>query len=305
MPVVNGRQYLARFGSRAASWCLLALLLTATWTATTASAASRWQNLTRSSPVTRGSGYLALGDSVTFGYQEPTVIPAPNYRRAAAFRGYPEQIGAALHLRVTNLACPGETSASLINSSAPSLACENAYRKFFPLHVRYRGSQLAYAVSFLRQHPAVRLVSLMIGANDAFLCQRATADSCASPAERHAVLVKLGQDVKRILSEIRGRAGYSGQLAIVNYYSLDYSNPAINAQSITLNRVMDRAARPFHVVIANGYGELRAASVRFGQQPCLAGLITQLAGQAGSCGIHPSYAGQALLAQSLEKVIRF
>ncbi len=233
------------------------------------------------------------------------MVPPPNYDRPASFLGYPEQIGAALHVKVTNLACPGETSASLINSSARSLACENAYRKHFPLHVHYRGSQLAYAVAFLRTHPGVRLVSLMIGANDAFLCQSLSADTCASPAETHAVLAKIGRDVKRTLSEIRGRAHYRGQIAIVNYYSLNYTSPLINGQSIELNRAMDTAARPFHVVIANGYAEFRTASIRFGQSPCLAGLITQLSGQAGTCGIHPSYAGQALLAHALEKVIRF
>ncbi len=286
------------------SWCVFVLLSTGAWAAT-ASAAGGSQGLTRSSPVTRGSGYLALGDSVTFGYQEPAVIPAPNYHRAASFRGFPEQLGDALHLKVANLACPGETSASLINSSARSLACENVYRKHFPLHVRYRGSQLAYGISYLRRHPGVRLVSLMIGANDAFLCQRISADKCSSPSEIQAVLVNIGRNVKRILTAVRDRAGYGGQIAIVNYYSLNYSSPFVNSQSNKLNRAMDTAARPFHVVIANGYGELRTASLRFGQQPCLAGLITQLNGQAGSCGIHPSYAGQALLAQAIEKVVRF
>jgi len=36
-------------------------------------------------PITAGSRYLALGDSVTFGYQEPQVIPAPDYSNAASF----------------------------------------------------------------------------------------------------------------------------------------------------------------------------------------------------------------------------
>jgi hypothetical protein len=42
---------------------------------------------------------------------------------------------------------------------------------------------------------------------------------------------------------------------------------------------------------------------RFGGNTCGAGLLTQL-GKPGDCGIHPSYAGQALLAQALEKAIR-
>src|SRR5947208_20683 len=76
-------------------------------------------------PVTPGSGYLALGDSVTFGYQEPQVVPAPNYQDAASFTGYPEQLGPQLKLNVANAACPGETSTSLINPKAKSNGCEN------------------------------------------------------------------------------------------------------------------------------------------------------------------------------------
>src|SRR5690242_15271096 len=68
-------------------------------------------------PVTRGSTYLALGDSVTFGFQEAQVVPAPDYAHASTFPGYPEQLGAALSLKVANAACPGETSASLVNAS--------------------------------------------------------------------------------------------------------------------------------------------------------------------------------------------
>jgi lysophospholipase L1-like esterase len=262
-------------------------------------------------PLTRGSLYLALGDSVTFGYQEPNVVPAPNYRNASSFLGYPEHLGAELHLRIINTACPGETSASLIDPSAPSNGCENSpppgpnasYRKSFPLHVRYKGAQLAYAVAFLRAHRNVRLVSLMIGANDLFLCQETTRDACASNAERRATLTKVAANVRRMLTAIRGRAQYRGQLAIVNYYSLNYASSAINVISLALNNAVDGAAKPFHVVIADGYGELKTATRRFGGSACGAGLITQL-GTPGKCGVHPTYAGQALLAEALEKVIR-
>lgn len=258
--------------------------------------------VTPRTPVTRASGYVALGDSVTFGYQEPNVIPAPNYRNPASFVGYPEQLGRALGLKVTNLACPGETSESLINER-DTFTCENAYRRHFPLHVRYKGSQLAYALSFLRKHRGVRLVSLMTGANDYFLCQH-TENGCATAADLRGLAAEIGRHIKQTLSAIRKRARYSGQLTIVNYYSLNYSSPAINALSLLLDRTLDRAARPFHVEIADGYGIFQAASFRFAGQPCLAGLITQLNGQAGDCGVHPTYSGQALLAQALLKSIR-
>jgi lysophospholipase L1-like esterase len=260
-------------------------------------------------PVTTGSGYLALGDSVTFGYEEPTIVPAPDYHDASSFLGYPEMLGTEMHLRVANAACPGETSSSLIHASAQSNGCENvpgasgvSYRKEFPLHVRYAGSQLAYAVRYLKAHPGVRLVSLMIGANDLFLCQETTADGCARSAEQQRVLRVIAKNVRTILSTIRTKAGYTGQLAIVNYYSLDYASPIANAESNELNRTDDTAAKPFRVVIANAYRTFARASAHSGDNSCTAGLLTQL-GSPGTCGVHPSYAGQALLAQTLEGAI--
>ena len=261
--------------------------------------------------VTPGSRYLALGDSVTFGYQEPYVVPAPNYHHAAGFLGYPEQLGAELHLIVANPACPGETSGSLINPNAQSNGCENApgssggYRITFPLHVRYSGSQLAYALRYLKHRRHVTLVSLMIGANDLFLCQETTHDACQNPAELDATLVKVRHNVQQILSAIRHKAHYRGQLAILNYYSLNYNTAFITGAVVALNQAVDSAARPFGVEIASGFSEFKLASQRFGVNPCQAGLLTvDPTKPTLSCGVHPSYAGQALLAQALAKAIR-
>ncbi len=289
----------------ALGWLLLGSLILLAALASSAAAAPRWSARagTPNAAVTRGSGYLALGDSVAFGFQESQVVPAPDYGHPSSFRGYPEQLGAALHLKVTNLACPGETSGSLIDTATPSNGCETGYRKAFPLHVAYRGAQLAHAVAFLRRHPGVRLVSLMIGANDLFLCQDRTPDHCLSAAEQRPVLARISANVRRILSAIRRRARYRGQLVIVNYYSLDYAVALINSQSQALNNAMDSAAKPFGVKFADGYGEFKVASLRFGSNPCLGGLLTQLG--AGKCGVHPSYAGQALLAKAVAQATRF
>jgi lysophospholipase L1-like esterase len=260
-------------------------------------------------PVAPGSRYLALGDSVVFGYQEPQVIPAPNYHNAASFIGYPEQVGAALHLKVANAACPGETSASLISAKAQSNGCENtaagepvAYRRHLPLHVRYKKSQLAYAVSYLRAHPDTRLVSLMIGANDLFLCQKTAADGCSSPSDLHALFAKVARNIRTILSAIRHQANYRGQLAIVDYYSLNYALAPINNLILAGNKAENAAARPFNVVIADGFREFKAGSLHFGGNPCTAGLLNAVG--PGRCGVHPAYAGQVLLAQAVERAVK-
>jgi lysophospholipase L1-like esterase len=216
-----------------------------------------------------------------------------------------------LHLNVVNAACSGETSSSLIDATQQSNGCENSvtnpsvgYRTQFPLHVSYSGSQLAFAVSYLKKHKSVRLVSLMIGANDGFVCQETTADHCASLAEQSALASGIEKNVATILTAVRKQAHYKGQIAIVNYYSLNYADATNTAAIAGINQALDGAARPFHVEIADGFGELQAAAAHSGGNSCTAGLLTQLTGASTPCGIHPSYAGQSLLAQAVEKAIR-
>src|SRR3954470_14775814 len=228
--------------------------------------------------VSPGSTYLAIGDSVSFGYQEPQVVPAPNYGKASTFLGFPNHAARALRLKVWNAACPGETSSSFLKPSAQSFGCENfpgnpnfGYRKFYPLHVKYRGGQMSYAISFLRKHRGTRLVSLMIGANDFFVCQFTTSDGCASASERIAVAATLRKNVRTILSSIRNKAKYRGQIVVMRYFSLDYSSPVISSQSQQLNSVVIAAAKPYRVAIADGYGQFKSGSAKSGGKPCKAG----------------------------------
>jgi hypothetical protein len=88
---------------------------------------------------------------------------------------------------------------------------------------------------------------------------------------------------------------------INNYYALNYGIPAIAAESKLLNTAVDSAARPFKVRFGDGFGVLRVAAVHSGGDTCKAGLLTQLVG--GTCGVHPSVAGQSLLAQAVENAI--
>ncbi|HEU5267346.1 MAG TPA: SGNH/GDSL hydrolase family protein [Jatrophihabitans sp.] len=298
----SGRRSAAKTMIGGAVGVAACLVLTA---AVPAVASARQSAGSGSAPVQSGSGYLALGDSVSFGYREAANPPPPDYPDAASFVGYPEDVAADLSLRVANAACPGETSASLINAAAPSNGCERSatggpgYRDAFPLHVTYNGSQLHYAVRYLQRHADVRLVSLMIGANDAFRCQTTTADHCAS--ELPAVLAQISANVATILGRIRHDAGYDGQIVIVNYYSLNYADPSSTAGAQALNQAMDTAAAPFDVQIADGFAAFQQAAAQAGGNSCTAGLLTMLS--TGGCGVHPSVAGQQLLAGAVERVV--
>lgn len=290
------------------------LLVVAVATVATAATALGWASSPSSAAtrpvvrpvVTAGTDYLALGDSVAFGYREPTTTPAPDYHDAADFVGYPEQVASALGLTVANLACPGETSSSMIHPSAPSYGCESlpvngkvvrvGYRTLYPLHAHYTGSQLAAGLSYLRRHPHTTLVSLMIGANDGFLCQTTTPDHCAAASEQQQLARTIRRNVTYILGKIR--AHYRGQIVVVNYYATTTGGAATAA---LINGPLDAAATPYGVEIANGAAAYAAASTYSAGNPCTAGLLTQLT--TGGCGVHPSPAGQDVLAHAVEAAI--
>jgi len=274
-------------------------------------AASLMPALPASAAPVNGPGahgtYLALGDSVAFGYVPPQAVPAPNYSDPRSFVGYPEDVARALHIPVSNSSCPGETTASFFVPGAPSNGCENApgssvgYRTEFPLHVQYRGTQMQYALRFLAVHRDTRLVTIDIGANDVFLCQETTKDACTSAAELQAVLKKIQTNLTIIYTLIRDVAHYRGLLVALTYYSISYSDPTQVAGTEALDSVIASVTEKFGGKVADGFAAFEGPSAAFGGSPCAAGLLIKLPD--GTCNIHPSPAGHLLLAQAIEDVI--
>jgi len=250
--------------------------------------------------------YLALGDSVAFGYVPPQAVPAPDYSDPSSFVGYPEDVARALHIRVANASCPGETTASFFIPGAQSNGCENSlgsstgYRTLYPLHVSYRGTQMQYALKYLVLHRQTRLVTINIGANDVFLCQETTADACASPAEVQAVLKEIQANLTAIYTKIRYVAHYRGLLVALTYYSLSYSDPAEVAGTEALNSAIASVTEKFGGKVADGFAAFEGPSAAFGGSPCAAGLLIKLPD--GTCNIHPSPAGHLLLARAIVEV---
>src|SRR5919202_4609804 len=112
--------------------------------------------------TSEGHGYLALGDSVAFGTN-----PRLDASHASNFVGYPEIVAQALNIEDVNASCPGEATGGFISPTGLDNLCR-PYRAAFPLHVAYEGTQLAFAVNFLRNNPRTRLVTINLDANDAF-----------------------------------------------------------------------------------------------------------------------------------------
>ena len=69
--------------------------------------------------------YLALGDSIAFGFDPRVFVPGAPHPEPGSFVGYPELVVAGLPAGSThiNAACPGETSGSLIIVGAPDNGC--------------------------------------------------------------------------------------------------------------------------------------------------------------------------------------
>jgi lysophospholipase L1-like esterase len=135
--------------------------------------------------------YLALGDSLAYGYQ-PTHVTG---------QGYVDQLYAGLHARdrrlaLQNLGCPGETTTSFLQGG-----------------VCGKTAQLDAALGFLRTH-RVDLVTITIGANDIDGCVRSgTLDqACALQG-----MATMAVDLPRIAGALRAAAPRT-TLVAMNYY---------------------------------------------------------------------------------------
>ncbi len=241
-----------------------------------------------------GGTYLALGDSVPFGFRPGATAEYPD---AENFVGYPQLVAEELGLEVLNAACPGETTESFLDTSAQSLGCHNSpasstgYRTAYPLHVPYTSaeeSQLDLAIRTLQETDDVELVTLQIGANDAFLCRLTTASRCADPADTGALADTLQRNLDTILSALRDDGGYDGQVVVVTYYALDYSDAGAGALAAGITRIAEANGAD----VADGFAAFRDRAQAAGGSSVAAGLVIPQ-------DVHPSDEGHRLLADAV------
>jgi lysophospholipase L1-like esterase len=279
--------------------CCLAASASCSSDTSGAPASSSSSSSAPSTQAARGT-YLALGDSVPFGYRGGATSEFPD---ADNFVGYPELAGKELGLDVVNASCPGETTASFLDATAQSNGCENSfptgpgYRTAYPLHVPYAAadqSQLDFAVQELTTTDDVQLVTLMIGANDGFLCQESTADHCTSQPEVQNLAATVQSNVDRILKTVREH--YDGQIVVVTYYALDYAHPTGSATQV-LDSSIAQAAQANGADVADGYEAFRAAATKAGGSSIDAGLVLPN-------DVHPTAQGQQLLADAVTDAVR-
>jgi lysophospholipase L1-like esterase len=245
------------------------------------------------SATSQGHSYLALGDSVPFGYS-----PLLNPSNASNFVGYPETVARQLNIEDVNATCPGEATGGFLSLTGTDNVCR-PFRSAAPLHVGYSGTQMAFATAYLRSHPRTRLVTLTLGANDYF---RFLKDCDVKPQPVGTCLLGLfgmlgvmQANLNTILEAIRA-TGYTGLIVAVTYYAIDYHDTSGTA---LLNSPMVAAANANGALIASGLDAW--AGTAAGGFSCAAGLLIVTA--PGVCDVHPTPLGRDLLAAKVISTI--
>jgi lysophospholipase L1-like esterase len=239
-----------------------------------------------------GPRYLALGDSVSFGFITQAGF---EYVNADNFIGFPTYAGQSAKLNVINAACPGETTGSFLSSAAPDDGCREFRTAGAQLHVSYSSTQLDFALAFLKSHPQTRLITVGLGANDILLLRAAClGDPLCIETNLPAVLVGVTGNMETILTDLRA-TGFTGTSIVVNYYSVDYSNPTETALTSALNDALAAAAAQAGVVVADVFTAFQTATVPAGGKTCNVGLLNANPASEFTCDVHPSQSGQMLI----------
>src|SRR5258706_7785986 len=100
------------------------------------------------SATSEGHDYLALGDSVPFGFN-----PLVNPNDATNFIGYPEIVAQRLDIKDVNAACSGEATGGFLSLTGT----DNVFPPYpapFPPHVDDHASPMGYPVRHLPRHRA-------------------------------------------------------------------------------------------------------------------------------------------------------
>jgi lysophospholipase L1-like esterase len=158
--------------------------------------------------------YLALGDSLAYGYQDAKFKAelATGTFDASTFTGYAGDFAAAMKvvrpdLQETNLGCPGETTLTYFHAGTcptPSIL----------LHVHYTTSQRDAALAFLAAHPGqVSPITLDNGANDVTPClQLPDPTACFATS-----IAGVGANLDTALAELRAAAP-DAEIIVMQYY---------------------------------------------------------------------------------------
>jgi lysophospholipase L1-like esterase len=271
-----------------------------------------------------GNTYLALGDSLAYGYhaaQFKAEFPAIN---PASFNdGYVDDFGGFLKLfhpslQVTNDGCPGETTETMIKGSGiPGYCAGGPTGTPFPqvwLHHPYAGggSQLADALAILKANPNVSPITLDIGANDVL---QFIAHTCGFPAtytcteaQVAAEFGHIATNVGVILAQLRAAAPKASIVFVSQYnpYPTVLKPEGTGDASVeALNKALKGVAAAFGASFANNLQVFNYSGTHGGKESgdipticaftamCPGGVFNPASPEAD---IHPTKAGYGVMA---------
>ncbi len=252
--------------------------------------------------ASNNGGYLALGDSLPFGYN-PLVQPPD----LSHYFEYPSIISAISQKSLTNASCPFETTGTFLfgGTTADGVFGCQVWRTLSglkkPLFVSYSGPQIDYATAFLKSHPNTHIVTIQLGGNDLADVQlTCKGDPTCELTNLPGTLAQLAANLGTAIARIRG-TGYSVEIVLVNYYAFNYTNllqtAGFGALASTIATVA--AASP-NVEVADAFKAFALVSAPFNGDTCAAGLRIKLNSfnpQTGdTCDVHPTFVGHAVLA---------
>jgi lysophospholipase L1-like esterase len=227
---------------RLSGLCVLTTLIALLFVAAPASQAAQTDPVIQP-PVANGT-YLALGDSLAFGYQAakvgacaPTNCTSPDTQFST---GYVNVFGGlfganTLGVHTVNLGCPGETSSTLINATNATTGC-TTYP--FPIHSNHPGkTQLQAAVDVLQSiGKRVSPITIDIGANDVLgLVGTCTSGGVISltcvQSSAPTVFATINANLDSTLNTLRQEGGVKHEIIVIGTYNPLY--PAVFNQVFT------------------------------------------------------------------------
>jgi hypothetical protein len=245
-------------------------------------------------------GYLALGDSIAFGFSPLVTTPA----NPGSYKGYPEVLGGYPNVALDNASCPGETSGSLLSADAtvPDNGCR-AWKAAYSLHANYETTQIAFAESYIASHnDTTKFVTIDIGANDLLLVQKdCLGDPACIQTKLPGVLGAYGQNLGATFARLRAK-GFTGKFVSLSLYATNYNDPLAVPAITALNQVMSQVTAAAGGVMADGFGAFQGVAAKFGNDACAAGLLIEMPD--GTCDIHPSTKGRDALAAAIVAVAK-
>jgi lysophospholipase L1-like esterase len=286
-----------------------------------------------------GSDYLALGDSLAYGYQAARFnAQFPNVNEATFNTGYVDRLSFWLRLRnpsikTTNDGCPGESTESFIRGGRgpgtgftfvpnpafcgdqPAPGVGAIYSKAW-LHHFYPGTQLADALAFLAAHPNTNPITIDLGSNDVLIflrqCGFGAVPGCITPQSIGALYARIGANMATILGALRAAAPQAEIVVLGFYNAYPMLLPGGDATARDLNRVVRSAAVSYGARFADPLGVFNPSILTGAPEatdiPTICVLTNQCPGGVFSplspgADIHPTNAGYSELARRIGFVL--